>query len=466
MTSRPRPGAARLLAVLGLALLAACAPGPQGGSIATRAARPAAVSDLPPMKVFAQARPAPVTRSNSALARDFLDLSFALESGRALETFTRFEGPIRIAVTGRATQGMLRDLDLLITRIAEEAGIDIARTDDRARANIVIEGVTSGDIRRELPQAACFVVPNITRLSEFRRAGRSAASDWAQLTVRDRLAIFVPNDVSPQEMRDCLHEELAQAIGPLNDLYRLDDSVFNDDNMHAVLTGFDMLMLRVTYAPELRTGMSRAEVAARLPAILARINPRGSAGIDRRLTATPRPWIDAIQQALGPGAETRARGQAAARAVQIARNQGWRDHRMAFSLYIYARLTQARDPLRAYDHLISARRIYAADPRTTIHEAYVTAQLAAHEIARGAGARALALLDPMIPRAEAHENASLLSSLMMLRAEALDLTGRDTEARAVRLDSIGWARYGFGPDWAVRAKLREVAALNPAKGRS
>ena len=47
-----------------------------------------------------------------------------------------------------------------------------------------------------------------------------------------------------------------------------------------------------------------------------------------------------------------------------------------------------------------------------------------------------------------------------------DLTGRGAEAEAVRLDSLGWARYGFGADWAVRAKLREVAALNPLKGRS
>ncbi len=46
-------------------------------------------------------------------------------------------------------------------------------------------------------------------------------------------------------MRDCLHEELAQALGPLNDLYRLSNSVFNDDNFHSVLTGFDMEMLRL-----------------------------------------------------------------------------------------------------------------------------------------------------------------------------------------------------------------------------
>ena len=63
-------------------------------------------------------------------------------------------------------------------------------------------------------------------------------------------------------MRDCLHEELAQALGPLNDLYHLPDSVFNDDNIHTVLTGFDMLILRAAYAPELRTGMTREQVEA------------------------------------------------------------------------------------------------------------------------------------------------------------------------------------------------------------
>ena len=91
------------------------------------------------------------------------------------------------------------------------------------------------------------------------------------------MAIIIPNDASPQEVRDCLHEELAQALGPLNDLYRLPNSVFNDDNVHTVLTNFDMLILRATYAPELASGMSRDAVAQRLPSIFARINPRGTA---------------------------------------------------------------------------------------------------------------------------------------------------------------------------------------------
>src|SRR5690606_17319444 len=149
-----------------------------------------------------------------------------------------------------------------------------------------------------------------------------ATADWTTLTTRDRMAIFIPTEVAPQEIRDCLHEELAQALGPLNDLYRLPDSVFNDDNFNTVLTGFDMLMLRIAYSPELRSGMTRAEVAARLPAILARLNPAGGAGGIAPPVDTPRDWIDAVETALGPRTGAVRRRQAAQAAATIAAAQG------------------------------------------------------------------------------------------------------------------------------------------------
>ena len=73
------------------------------------------------------------------------------------------------------------------------------------------------------------------------------------------------------------------------------------------------------------------------------------------------------------------------------------------------------------------------------------------------------LIAPHIDTARRRENAALLSTLLLLRAEALELENRAAEAQAVRLDSLGWARYGFGSDWAVRAKMREIASLNPLK---
>jgi len=57
------------------------------------------------------------------------------------------------------------------------------------------------------------------------------------------------------------------------------------------MTDFDMIVLRATYTPELLSGMNRAEVTARLPAILRRINPAGEGVAYRALPPTSHAWI-------------------------------------------------------------------------------------------------------------------------------------------------------------------------------
>lgn len=150
--------------------------------------------------------------------------------------------------------------------------------------------------------------------------------------------------------------------------------------------------------------------------------------------------------------------------MQIAKSSGWHDHRRGFSHFVVGRLLQGSDPDLARNQFAIADQFYRQTPGTSLHRAYAASQLAAYAITQGRGDDALALIIPHLATAERYENAALLASLMMLRAEALDLTGRVAEARAVRMDSLGWARYGFGSDWAVRAKLREISGLNPLKG--
>ncbi|MEP1587132.1 MAG: DUF2927 domain-containing protein [Tateyamaria sp.] len=421
-------------------------------------------TDLPPIKSFGAPHPSAPFRSNNDLALDFIELGFQLESGRELPVLTRFEGPISVRVTGAPPASLGTDLRRLMHRLRNEAGIDIYEAAPGNAPNITIQAVSRAQIRKALPHAACFVVPNITDISEYKPNRRTVRTSWTHLRTRKQLAIFLPNDASPQEVRDCLHEELAQALGPLNDLYRLPDSVFNDDNVHTVLTGFDMLILKAYYAPELRSGMTRGQVAAKLPTILSRINPRGEHLQAQFATRTPRAWSDAVQTALGPGAKPAARRAAAAKALDISRAMGWKDHRRAFAHYANGRLLLASDPQAAQSHFRAADQYYAATRGASLHRAYVATQLAAYAITRGDGDKAMVLLAPHIDQAARNENAALLSTLLLLRAEALDLQGRSAEARTVRLDSLGWARYGFGPDWAVRAKLREISSLNPLKG--
>jgi tetratricopeptide (TPR) repeat protein len=284
-------------------------------------------------------------------------------------------------------------------------------------------------------------------LAEYRRLRGSDAVDWAEVTRRERAAVFIPADTSPQEVRDCLHEELAQALGPLNDLYRLSDSVFNDDNFHSVLTGFDMEILRLTYSPRLASGMTREEVAARL-----------GGGVSVSAGNAP-DWTRAIETALGRSGSLAARKSAAERALAFAEAAGWQDSRLAFSHFAVGRLMAGSEPERAYAAFARAAQIYARLPGGEVQLAHVDMQLAVLALAGGQAEEAAKLADRAIPVVQAHENAALLATLMLIKAEALEVMGSLAEAQALRMDSVPWARYGFGSDSLVRTRMRDIATV-------
>jgi len=448
----------RRIALLLACWLAACAPVPGGAPPDRRA--PAELP-LPAMKTFApNGYVEPTRRSNAEIARDFLDLTFRMESGRVLPVLTRFEAPVRVGLRGQVPPTAIADLDRLIARLRSEARIDIARAGAGETANLTLEFLPRQTMQRVVPLAACFVVPRSESFSSFRRNRRIGSSGWAELTVREAATVFIPSDVAPQEVRDCLHEEIAQALGPLNDLYRLPDSVFNDDNFHTVLTGFDMLILRLTYHPELASGMSEAEVARRLPRLLAELNPRGQKPAGRPPPVENREWNAAIQTALSPRSSPPERRNAAARALAIAERERWSDPRLAFSHFTMGRAALGREFDLAVESYLTAAALYRR-PGTEVQAAHVAMQLAAFALSSGRPELVIALADRHMPVARRSENAALLASLALAKAEALEMLGRPREAEAVRLDSLGWARYGFGSEGEVRLRMGEIAALRP-----
>jgi hypothetical protein len=450
----------RLLAI-SVAFLTACTPVPQDATVS----RAAQMQDsLPPMRVFAEQGPQAVNRPNSEIARDFMDLAFRMESGRPIPTLTRFEQPISVRVAGEVAPSLIPDLRRLVNRLRNEAKIDIFLT-GAPEASITVQTVPMAELHRLVPRAACFVVPRVSSWEEFKEFRRTPQVDWTAIDRRDRAAVFIPADAAPQEIRDCLHEEMSQVLGPLNDLYRLPDSVFNDDNINAVLTGFDMLILRAYYDPALRNGMQRGEVAGRLPAILARLNPAGEYGAPRPLNDTPRDWINDIETAMSTTANPSVRLAAAEHAVNLSRANGWTGSRAGFSLYVYGRLQTGRDANLAYGAFVAADRAYRQSPETRLHSAHVAVQLAAYSLGQGDAYRTLQIATEAMPIAMQGENAALLATLGMFKAEALTLLGRDAEAQAARLDSLGWARYGFGSESNVRAREREIHALAPKRIR-
>ena len=439
-------------ALLGLTLaaLSACTPLPRG--------------EVTNVRFAPSVMPRGVARANADLAADFLDLAFGLESGERLDHLLRYERPVRVHLAG--LEAYRPDAEALILRLRSEAGFDVALTQDPSAAQIRVESVPAAEIARAYPTAACFIVPGETNWRGFRRR-RTEAMRWSAQTELQGAAIFLPADAAPQEVRDCLHEELTQALGMANDLYRLPDSVWNDDNLHGAATPFDMLMLRVLHQPELRSGMTRDDAAAALPAILERENPEGrDAPRAARHPESPA-WAGAIEVALSQTADRGDRLAAARTAVGIAAEMRPVDHRLAVSLLTLGRLTLRRDPAaaarmftQAYE--LSLRRLGPDDLRTAHAGVHVTAVL----LAAGRLEETARLADRLAPAALRGRNAILLAGLLSLKAEALLASGDEAGARRARLDSLRWARYGFGDDDGALAREQgALAALPPLDGQ-
>lgn len=408
--------------------------------------------------LFGPPRPYAPARSNAQAAQDILELGFRLESGREIPQFSRFEGPVALRLTGQVPPLAAVETDRLIARLRSEAGLDIRRV--TGAAQITVEFVPRAIMRRLVPDASCFVLPNVASWEEFRAAPRANHLDWVVIAERQKALVVAPADSTVQEMRDCLHEEVAQALGPLNDLYRIGETVMNDDNFQTALTGFDMLVLRAWYHPDLRPGMSRAEVSARLPAILQQLNPRSAATGSLPLdpVPTPRAWTDAIEKSLG--ASNRRRSFTYAQeALRIALNEDWQDERLAFSLFLAARFAPPEQGEEALDALISAASIYSARPGGEVPRAHVELHLAAQALAAGQYPIVLRLTDNAMGPARRSENGALLSSLMLLRAQALERMGRVTEAETLRRDAMPFAIFGFGSERAADNRRDEIAAL-------
>lgn len=457
----------RLASLMAIGFLTACVPSPGADVSMNQNKSSTATSGRASSETnrFGLTPAARSQRNNADIGRDFLDLAFTMESGRPLPVLTRFEGPITVRTAGPIPPSASTDLARLLQRFRNEAGLNI-REVAGGPASINIEFVPRKAIQSVYSNVACFVVPRVTSWEQFRGSRNNGTLDWSTLQQRDQVSVFIPADSTAQEVRDCLHEETAQAMGPLNDLFRLTDSVFNDDNFNTSLTGFDMTILRTYYSPELRSGMTQAQVAAKLPGILSRVNPAGNGAMMRPQGKSPRYWINAIQTALGSGGSAARREDAARQALSTAHAQGWTDGRLAFSYFALGRITLARDPNTAINAFSEAGRIYRSLPGGAIHAAHVDMQLAAYALTQGESDKALEIANRTMPAVAAAENAALMATLMLVKAEALQMKGRDREASAVRIDSGGWARYGFGSDAQIKSRAAEISALARRGNRS
>ena len=90
----------RRISAFALCLISACTPMPRAEVTKSSASDSGAITALPALQAMPSGAPIATRRGNVEIVRDFLDLSFRMESGRALPVMSRFEGHITVGVRG------------------------------------------------------------------------------------------------------------------------------------------------------------------------------------------------------------------------------------------------------------------------------------------------------------------------------------------------------------------------------
>jgi len=180
----------------------------------------------------------------------------------------KFDAPVRVFLDNRANANRRADLAGVVADIRSHVrNLDVAMTDDRKTANVVVTLVRDrGELRRTL---RAFYGPE--RASEIQRRLNpqclSGFSEDPEHRIR-RAEVILTAEGGEFGFLDCAYEELLQALGPINDDRSVPWTMFNDDVQMGFFDIYDQYILNILYDPRVRPGMTRQEIGALLPDVL------------------------------------------------------------------------------------------------------------------------------------------------------------------------------------------------------
>jgi hypothetical protein len=210
--------------------------------------------------------------SDTEILDGFFKITFGAEfhvAGR-VDRIRKYDGPVRIFIDNRAQPDRSQQVHDTIDDIRKRIrGLDIATTDKRSDANVVVTLVRDRDLSR--------TIRSIYGIERARRIQNSLEPQCLSGFRKDETFRILYSDVilvadaGEFIFYDCVYEELLQALGPINDDASVPWSMFNDDVQLGFFGVYDQYLLNLLYDPRIRPGMTRTEVEAMMPEILPEV---------------------------------------------------------------------------------------------------------------------------------------------------------------------------------------------------
>jgi hypothetical protein len=223
--------------------------------------------------------------TNDEIKDGFFKIAFGaeLQIGPRADRIRKFNEPVRIFVINHGAPDRRADVAAITADIrAHVDHLDIAITDVRKTANVVVTLVHKRDLKRTI--RSIFGAGPATRIQ------RSLSPQCLSGFAKDRryriqrAEVILPVDAGEFMFHDCAYEELLQSLGPINDDSSVPWTMFNDDVQMGFFDIYDQFLLNLLYDPRVRPGMTRQEIGKLLPEILPTVrawvshthSPRGA----------------------------------------------------------------------------------------------------------------------------------------------------------------------------------------------
>ena len=432
-------------AVVGCLLLAACATDPGARLREANRATPQIVVERPAYPGYGEAvGRQSLNWSHASLARDFGKIMFETEWGGKQTKLLKWKDRVEVAVASKELDGYRPEIARYVSLLdANTPDLSISLVPG-SKGDITFRTAPAAEMSVDIPATQCFITPVDMDWPAFLSASERGEIDWEKIDRLEKVTIFIPAFSAPVNIRECILEELIQALGPANDLYGLEDSLFNDDEAHIWPTAFDLKILDILYSDGLVAGMNRKTAVSAAKQALA----RSAEGADKRewpnaaklyhaeyhrylITEDKKVSRDALKRAenfakLLPENDHR-RGEVRRSQAFIANGASDYDSAVAF----------AEEAIQIFETGLSEDSLRLARMRSDY--GYFLSKNDRYE-------EALVSLEKALPVLAANAAEDEFVQTLRLRAYVHIFLENQPEAQSAARETIAWARYAYGAD--------------------
>ena len=218
--------------------------------------------------------------SDAELIDGFNRTVFGAESGgsaRDKDKVKKFAGPVLVHIVNLSERDRSAEVRQFLKQLGGSVrNLSFKTTRSEKNANMVVFLVDRADYRSVIEQT---IPPDYD--TRFLKMNDCSAVVSASGYRMDLAFVFLVVNETNRSFRHCLVEEITQSLGPVNDDWRLKNSIFNDYSRLNDFGVFDWYILNMLYDKRIKPGMSRADANKVLPKIVADTRRRANGAAPR-----------------------------------------------------------------------------------------------------------------------------------------------------------------------------------------